>query len=123
MKIKISIGDEIFDAELYDNEMAEAVKEALPIKGQGSFWGKEIYFTIPVNKNPDNVQETVEKGDLAYWPPGKAFCIFWGPTPASRGNDEIRPASDVAVFGRISGGLERLNTLRSASPVRVSAAE
>ena len=98
-------------------------KKALPIQGNGSFWGKEIYFSLPVNENPADVQETVEKGDLAYWPPGKAFCIFWGPTPASRGDDEIRPASDVAVFGRITGGVERLDTLRTASPVTVSAAE
>ncbi len=42
----------------------------------------------------------MEVGDLGYWPPGQAFCIFWGPTPASEA-DEIRPASPVNVFGRI----------------------
>jgi hypothetical protein len=41
-------------------------------------------------------------GDLGYWPSGSAFCIFFGPTPASRGN-EVRPASAVNVIGRVSG--------------------
>ena len=41
-------------------------------------------------------------GISADWPPGSAFCIFYGPTPASRGK-EIRPASPVNVFGRVLG--------------------
>ncbi|MQG29069.1 MAG: hypothetical protein FI723_11855, partial [SAR202 cluster bacterium] len=39
---------------------------------------------------------------LGYWPPGQAFCLFFGPTPASQG-DEIRPASEVTVIGKIIG--------------------
>ncbi|MHB9092949.1 MAG: cyclophilin-like family protein, partial [Chloroflexota bacterium] len=60
------------------------------------------YFSIPVDLQTEKGQEVVDLGDLGYWAPGTAFCIFFGPTPASRGN-EIRPASAVTVFGRVEG--------------------
>ncbi|MEM2876443.1 MAG: cyclophilin-like fold protein, partial [Candidatus Bathyarchaeia archaeon] len=65
-------------------------------------WGEEIYFSIPVYLELEDSQETVEVGDIGYWPPGHAFCIFFGKTPASRGS-EIRPASAVNVFGKVVG--------------------
>lgn len=60
--------------------------DALPIEGQANLWGEEIYFKIPVSaqQEPD-AREEVEVGTLAYWPAGSAFCIFFGPTPASTG--------------------------------------
>ena len=67
-----------------------AASAMLPIEARGSTWGDEIYFSIPVRLSEENGKE-VELGDIAYWPPGTAFCIFFGPTPASHG-DEIRPA-------------------------------
>ncbi len=61
--------------------------------GAPETWGDEIYFAIPVSLKEDGPRATVEVGDLGYWPPGRAFCIFFGPTPASRG-DEVRAAVD-----------------------------
>ncbi len=81
---------------------SKAILDALPIKGRANIWGEEIYFTVPVESDVENPKVVVELGDLALWPPGNAFCIFFGPTPMSRG-DEIRPASEVNVFGRIIG--------------------
>ena len=81
---------------------ARAIWEALPIEARANTWGDEIYFSIPVDVGVENPKEIVEMGDLGYWPPGNAFCIFFGPTPASRG-DEIRPASSVNVVGRVLG--------------------
>jgi hypothetical protein len=49
-----------------------------------------------------DAREVVEVGDLGYWPPGKAFCIFFGPTPMSR-SGEIRPASAVNIVGKVKG--------------------
>jgi uncharacterized protein len=63
----------------------------------------------------------VEAGDLGYWEPGSAFCIFWGPTPASRG-DEIRPYSPVTVFGRLLGDPKAFGAFTSGAPVRVERA-
>ena len=79
---------------------AKAIWDALPIESTASTWGDEIYFTIPVQLELENAKEVVNPGDLGYWPPGRAFCIFFGPTPVSRGS-EIRAASPVNIFGRL----------------------
>jgi hypothetical protein len=89
-------------AELNDTRTAQAIWEALPIKGHVNLWGEEIYFSIPLSLELEAGQELVSVGDLGYWPEGSAFCIFFGPTPISQG-DKIRPASAVTVFGRIIG--------------------
>jgi hypothetical protein len=56
----------------------------------------------------EDPHEVVEPGALAYWPAGPAFCIFWGPTPVSRGK-ECRPYSPVNVFGQVLGDLAPLD--------------
>ena len=101
-QIEISADSVTAIAQLNDSKTAEAIWQALPIEGEANTWGDEIYFAIPVKIGEENPQELVEKGDLGYWPPGKAFCIFFGPTLSSSG-DEIRPASAVNVFGKIVG--------------------
>jgi hypothetical protein len=90
------------DAELNDNETARKIWEALSIESTTNTWGDEIYFPVPVKIGLEDAKTVVAEGDLGYWPPGSAFCIFFGPTPVSQG-DEIRPASPVNVFGRITG--------------------
>ncbi len=121
-RIAITAGEVRREAVLDDSATADAIWEALPIDGQGSRWGDEIYFEIPVTLQPEHAREVVEVGDLAYWPPGSAFCIFWGPTPMSRGS-EIRPASPVNVFGQIEDGAAEFGRARSGEPVRVERAE
>jgi len=100
---------------------AKAITEALPLEAKASTWGDEIYFTIPVDAEPENPREVVEMGDLGYWPPGSAFCIFFGRTPASRG-DEIRPASPVNVFGRMESDPKVFRKVRGGDRVRVEEA-
>jgi len=102
-------------------ETAKAVWEALPIEARANTWGDEIYFGIPVKQGPENPREVVGLGDLAYWPPGNAFCIFFGRTPASRG-DEIRPASAVNVFGKVEGDPKVFKKVRSGDRVRIERA-
>ena len=101
-QIKITAGDISAQAALNETETAKAIWEALPIEGRANTWGDEIYFSIPVRLETEKGQATVELGDLGYWAPGTALCIFFGPTPMSRG-DEIRPASPVTVFGQVLG--------------------
>ena len=115
-RIKITAGDVVAFAELNDTATAEAIWNALPIEARASTWGDEIYFSIPVHLDEENAQEVVEKGDLGYWPPGNAFCIFFGRTPASRG-DEIRPASPVNVIGRVEGDPTIFKRVRSGEKV------
>jgi hypothetical protein len=101
-KIRITAGAIEAKAELNDTRTAQAIWEALPIKGRVNLWGDEIYFSIPLSLKLEAGQEVVSIGDLGYWPDGNAFCIFFGLTPVSRG-DEIRPASPVNVFGKVIG--------------------
>lgn len=120
-KIRITAGRVVAEARLNASKTAEAVWDALPLDVPGEAWGDEIYFGIPVKAKADNAREVVELGDLAYWPPGSAFCIFFGRTPASRG-DEIRPASPVNVIGRLLGDPTVFKSVRSGTTVRVERA-
>ncbi len=122
MKIKITVGDLSMDGELYDTLTGKKIAEALPIHASFSTWGDEIYFTIPVDAQlEDAAKETVDMGDLGYWPTGKAFCIFFGPTPMSR-KGEIVPASAVNIVGRIIGDATAFKAVMDESQVAVEAA-
>ena len=107
--IQITAGKAKLLAQLNDSPTAKAIVKMLPIKNKGNRWGGEIYFNIPVKVQleKDNSRDVLESGELAYWPPGSAFCIFFGATPVSEG-DEIRAASDVNIVGRITGDLSAL---------------
>jgi hypothetical protein len=115
-QIKITAGAVSQTAELNDTATANAIWEALPMRARGNTWGDEIYFGIPVHCGPENGQAVVELGDLGYWPPGEAFCIFFGPTPMSTG-EEIRPASPVNVVGRLLGDPKEFKQVRSGAEV------
>ena len=121
MKIKISVASiGSIEAKLTEEnpETVKKIYESLPIKGTANLWGDEIYFSIPVQIQAENAKTVVELGDLAYWPPGNAFCIFYGPTPMSREN-EIRPASAVNVFGKISGDPQVFKKVRNGEKIIV----
>jgi hypothetical protein len=121
-KIKITAGSISATGTLDESRTAEAIWNALPIEARANTWGDEIYFSIPVTCDPESPREVVDKGDLGYWPPGTAFCIFFGPTPASRGA-EIRPASPVNVFGRVEGDTTAFKAVRSGATIRIARAE
>lgn len=121
-QIEIEAGDIKVQAELKDTETAQAVWDGLPIEGVANTWGDEIYFSIPLALPLEAGQEVVELGDLGYWPPGRAFCIFFGPTPSSTG-DEIRPASAVSVFGRVAGNPTVLKAVRDGTRIVVRRTE
>ena len=122
-RIKICIGDSVVQGELHESPTASLIWEALPIEGKGNRWGEEIYFAIPVKAELDETaRAVVERGDLGYWPQGHALCIFFGPTPVSRG-DEIRPASPVNIVGNIKGDLRVLKEVAEGTIVRLDKKE
>jgi len=121
-KITITTGDFKVDASLNDSETAQKIWDALPIESRVNTWGDEIYFSIPVDVGLENAKAVVSEGDLGYWPPGNAFCIFFGPTPASQG-DEIRPASPVNIFGKIIGDPKAFKKARSGAKIIVEKSE
>jgi len=122
-KVRITAGEVSATAVLKDNATADAIYSALPIEGRGNTWGDEIYFGIPVDlKQAPDASDAVELGALAYWPPGHGFCIFFGPTPASRGS-EPRAASPVNVFGKLEGDPLVFKKVRNGEKVRIQAVD
>ena len=122
MRIHIRIGDLTMEAELNETSTARKVVEALPIQTTFNTWGDEIYFAIPVQAELEaSAQEVVQLGDLGYWPPGKAFCIFFGQTPVSQ-PDKIMPASAVNIIGKVIGDATRFKTVRREHQVVLEAA-
>jgi hypothetical protein len=111
-KIKIKVGQTELTADLIDTELAEKIAEILPLTSSVSRWGDEIYFEIPLSYDIRNSTTDVDIGDLAYWPQGRCFCIFYGLTPASIGDKPI-PASEVEVFGKIQGDAKALKYEKS----------
>lgn len=118
-RVRITAGSVSAEAVIQETPTGKAILDALPIEGTGSTWGDEIYFSIPVKaKLEPEAKEVVELGDLGYWPPGTAFCIFFGMTPASSGG-EIRPASAVNVFGKVEGDPSVFKQVSSGTKVRI----
>lgn len=117
-KIKIQISSLEVLAELNDSETAEKIWKNLPIERKGEFWGDEIYFDTGLSMDSEDPKELVNEGDIGYWPPGNAFCIFYGPTPASRPG-EIRPYSPVNIIGKITGDAKIFKTVTDLSKIRV----
>jgi hypothetical protein len=121
-RIRVRAVDVECTAILQENATADAVWEALPLVGRANRWGDEIYFEIPVNQDQaTDARDVLDAGELGYWPVGHAFCIFWGPTPASRGS-EIRAYSPVNVFGRLEGDPAALKDLSNGVEIRVESA-
>ena len=99
-------------------ETADAIWKSLPIKSKVNTWGDEIYFSILVEVGLENPQEIVEMGDVGYWPPEKALCIFFGLTPMSE-RGKIKPASPVNVFAKVIGDVEILKKVKDGDGIRV----
>jgi uncharacterized protein len=121
-KIRIQAGGVVVEGELNDSETAGAIWDALPVSASVNTWGEEIYFSIPVTSNPTDTTIDLEVGDIAFWPPGSAFCIFFGATPAST-SDKPVPASGVAIVGKIIGEVGPLKSVGDGEVVEVSRIE
>ena len=121
-RIRITAGQVSATAVLHLSPTADAIWSALPIEARANTWGDEIYFSIPVKAALEkNAQEVVQLGDLGYWPPGTAFCIFFGPTPTSHG-DEIRPASAVNIVGKVQGDPKAFKQVASGAKIVIERA-
>lgn len=100
MKIKITVeGKGYAEAELDERnpESAKEIYESLPLEGRALLWMEEVYFDIPVTLDYENPSDTASPGDISYWPPGYALCIFFGST---------QPYSPVNHIGRVTRNLD-----------------
>ena len=118
-QIKITVKNIELGAEFFDSECAKAISNSLPIETGFNTWGDEFYFEIPVKKPLDETATIdVKIGDIGYWPPGNALCIFFGPTPISKGTDPV-PASEVNIVGRINGDVSVLKNVKDSKTISI----
>ena len=88
-QIRIKAGSVTAVAELNNTKTANTIWQALPFSSKVNTWGEEIYFNVPVKMEEEKGQEVVNSGDLGYWPPGNAFCIFFVPKDARSFKSQI----------------------------------
>lgn len=112
-QIRMKINSDHWDIKLngFSPKTGDKILDCLPVESEVRTWGDEIYFSIPLNLPEENAKDTVSLGDVAYWPEGRCFCVFFGKTPLTSTLDEIKPASPVNVFGKVLGDLESLKTV------------
>jgi len=125
VRVRIVVGGVEVLAEISFNEnprTAEAVLEALPIESRAARWGDEVYFEVPVELPAENARVRVQKGEVAYWPEEPSLCIFFGKTPVSPSEDDIRAYSPVNVIGRLVSDPSVLRTVKDGDRVRVERA-
>ena len=103
--IQMVMDSNIVDLELDDSNSPKTVEsflKNLPFSVDVNVWGDEIYTSeTPVSVSEENAKSPVSLNDVAYWPTGKAICLFYGPTPIGK-KGEITPASPVNVIGKIT---------------------
>jgi len=122
-RIRITAGKVSAIAELDTSPTAQAIWDALPFEASASRWGEEVYFEIPVQLDEGaGARQVMRVGELGYWPVGSAFCIFFGRTPVSVG-DEPRAYSNVNPFGQVQGDAGVFAAVRSGTRVSVESAE
>jgi len=114
----------IVEGELFDKvspKTYEAFLKAMPFESDANTWGEEIYFDTPIYITGENGKEKVEVGDIAYWPPGRSMCLFFGRTPASSGDEPVA-ASPVNVIGKMMGNIELLHKVQNGTGIKVKVA-
>lgn len=88
----------------------DAIAKKMPVEGRAALWKEEVYFEIPVTMGEEKAKPTVKKGDITYWPMGRALCVFYG---------ESQPYSPVNIVGRILKDLELFSQVKSGAVIRV----
>lgn len=118
MRVRLEASNVQVEIELNETSTAQKIWEALPFEARVNTWGDEIYFSIPVHTEQEKPQELVQEGDVAYWPPGYALCLFFGPTPVSAPG-EIRPYSPVTVVGKVIGDPQVLRGIKEGEKLKL----
>ena len=102
--IRITLGEVVVTASLNQSRTAQLLAEALPFESQARLWGDEVYFDAPLDSGEEDAQAVVPAGTVAYWPPGKALCLFFGQKPYSPVNVVGELTGDPRVLARVTEG-------------------
>jgi hypothetical protein len=123
-RIRIRAGDVELHAVLRDTPTADAISMLLPLEARAARWGNEFYFRVPamMAEREDDARDVMAVGEIGYWVEGQAIAIFFGPTPASRG-DEPRAVVPVNVVGEIERSAEALDRLADGVVFRLEGIE
>lgn len=100
MKLKITVGDKILYADLYDYATAKSFIEKLPLTlPMQDLYEREMVYRFK-EELPANETRTsgYEVGDICYWTPRHSFVIFY------KQNGEV--ISNLQKVGRISQGIK-----------------
>ncbi|MCL6087020.1 MAG: cyclophilin-like fold protein [Actinobacteria bacterium] len=118
--IEIIFNENVIEATLNESKTAKKLLKILPVKSKINLWGNEVYFEIPMTADIENGKELMEVGNIAFWPPGNAFCIFFGPTPIGDGK-KPRAASSVTVIGKITGenGIDKIRKIKPEDSIEL----
>jgi hypothetical protein len=110
-RIVIEAPQLVLQAEFSDSAAGRVISSSLPLAADMSRWGEEYYGSLGIDIPEDGTErDLMEVGEIAYWRPGKALCIFFGRTPAST-DERPRAASPVIPIGRVIAGLDGLRPL------------
>jgi uncharacterized protein len=120
-RIVLKTPEKDFLIDLNESATADAVYLALPLEAYVNVWGEEIYFEIPVHLKLENGKKVMEVGEVAYWPQGDAFCVFFGPTPVSKGS-KPEAYSLVSPIGLVVADAESLKELGDRILIRLEKA-
>ncbi|MBN1523339.1 MAG: hypothetical protein JW904_02545 [Spirochaetales bacterium] len=117
--IEISIGDMTIQGTLNDTATASALEKILPVTVHMARWGDEYYGEIPTEVPlAENAREIMKIGEMAFWPPGRALCFFFGRTPASS-DHRPRAAGKVNPVGMITRTPELLASFGSSITAQI----
>ena len=121
-RLNVTAGSVTIAIETRHTPTAAAILEALPIHARARTWGEEVYFDTPVSVPQEADAKTIlQAGEIAFWLPGDAIAIGFGPTPVSRG-DEIRLASPANIWADALEDVGKLATVRDGETVVVERA-
>jgi hypothetical protein len=88
----------------------DAIIKMLPVEGRAALWRSKVYFEIPLKIGEEKPREIVKKGDLAYWPFGRAICIFL---------EDMRPYTPVNLIGQITENIELFSKVRNGAKMKL----
>ena len=98
-RIKITVGNQVLTATIYNNATGRDFIEWLPLSlPMMDLYSREMCYRFSDTLATDNVQYTgYEVGEIVYWPPGHSFVIMY----AQNGEH-----FSMQKLGRIDSGVE-----------------